>query len=169
MFETISGCFIGSTRYTNTAEILRQYIDHDPDEDTRGDLDYEYTQSEYGGGIERTWYSTDPDDPAAEPIVIPCLIRSPTATAKGVEAWSQIYENMRSLQMQFDVTHSINERDQVTNITALNKSGVEFYPWAEVNGTPTIFDVTGVSPIFGPFGDVIEWVAVLERAEVQDA
>ena len=163
MFETLSGCFVQSTRYTNTAEILRQYVDDTPDI-TGG---YEYDQQEYGGGIDREWSSIDPDDPSAEAEIINCLVRAPTATAKGVEAWSQIYENMRSLQMQFDVSVRVNERDQITNITALNKNGVEFYPWTETNGEPTVFGVTGVSPIFGPFGDVIEWIAVLERADVQ--
>jgi hypothetical protein len=162
MFETLSGCIV-SIRYTNTAEILKQYVAGPADDD----MGYEYKQDEYGGGIIREWSSTDPDNPNSEPLIIPCLVRPPTATAKGTEAWGQIYENMQSLQMQYNPSMNINLGDQIANITA-QRGNETIYPWTERNGEPTTYDVVGLSPIFGPFGDVMEMVAVLERVEIQN-
>lgn len=40
--------------------------------------------------------------------------------------------------------------------------------WNETPGTPTIFDVVGVVPLVGPFGDLREYDILVNRAEVQE-
>lgn len=162
MFETLSGCLF-SIRYSNTAEILKQYVAGAGNTQPG----YEVEQDEYGGGFVRTWYPTDPDNPADEPKIIQCLVTSPTGTAKGTENWGQIYENMRSLLMTYKNVNDVHEGDQVTNIKG-NIDGTQQIIYRERNGDPTVFEVVGTQPVTDAFGRVVEWVAVLERAEVQD-
>lgn len=76
------------------------------------------------------------------------------------------YENVEYIEMQIPKNIIVTKRDRVTNIT--DSRGNEIW-LEEEHGSfkSTVFDVRGVSPSLDPFGSVVEYFALLERAEIQ--
>jgi len=159
MFETLSGC-ITSIKYTHTAEILRQHAEGD---DAHEYGHYEMVQDPISGAIIRKWIPADEATPGAGPEIIRASVRVPNANPRATESWAQEYANTNTLIMTFGRNVRLTEREQVTNIKGPDGQVM----WTEINGEPTVFDITGVVPDLDPFGYVVEQKAVLERSQVQ--
>lgn len=77
------------------------------------------------------------------------------------ERWSDTYSDVEvvKLRTQFFLT----KRDRVTNIRA---HGGEI-AWKEDSNTATKFEVLGSTPVLDPWGSIVEYDIMLQRAENQ--
>lgn len=179
-------------RYTMEATLLIQghtdVVDDTEDSFTtiqwRNGVPYvlEIRQNPDSGAIERHWVvatnietGVGPDDdnnPESGAVVFPCSVRGFTDGGLRVVGTTERYSSRGYIQtidtvtMKFPANMILSDRDRVTNI---RDRGSKKVLWVEENGKPTVFEVTGVSPIFGPFGEVIEHSTLLNRAQVQEA
>ena len=171
-------------RFNMKADVLRQNQTSstptvDPDDPTYGE--WVDQQDPLTHEIVRIWVPAeeiedDPDTPINERVIlsINCIARGITdggiRVAGTTERWGSDYESVDYVHMWFPANVIITKRDRVTNIR--NNKGVviwkdeEIDPDAEGLYRSTVFEVTGVIPIPDPFGNHIENMALLERAEV---
>lgn len=98
---------------------------------------------------------------------IPCEVKSiiegGIRVAGSTERWGELYENVDYVRMRFSPKYFISKRDRITNIR--NKKGVIWVD-EETGLRPTEFEVLGVQPVTDAFGNHVENVAMLQKAEV---
>jgi hypothetical protein len=100
---------------------------------------------------------------------IPCSAKGSitnSSTSRGGD--KEVYSTKYAYNQFIDVRtlRKLNSREKVTNIS--NQSGEVI--WEELNyptSTPTVFEVTGTTPITDPFGSVLGYNSTLKRSENQ--
>jgi hypothetical protein len=117
-------------------------------------------QDENTGAIKKQWiyYKT-----------IPChakgIISNSSSTRTGnQQTFSNQYTNEQTLQIR--TTEKLSHRVKITNIRDSYNNVV----WSEINfpsDTPTVFEVTGITPITDPFGGVLGYNNNVKRSENQ--
>lgn len=83
------------------------------------------------------------------------------------ENWSPEYEKVGYLRIWFPASVEISERDRVTNIRDKNDKIIWTERQMPEQPYPTVYEVTGITEIVDPFGNHIESMALLQRAERQ--
>ena len=76
-----------------------------------------------------------------------------------------VLESVDYVKMTFPRFIKISKRDRITNIR--NRKGQVVWAEEEHDGSPTVFNVMGVTPVLDPFGNWIENFALLARSEDQ--
>ena len=169
-----------SARFNMFADVLKQGQNAPPPDNP-----------EYGQWVEqqdpltheiiRVWqpFEVTPDNPATPEdetsfLTVPCIARGIVdggiRVAGTTERWGELYENVDYVRMVFPPNFVITKRDRITNIR--NRKGQilwkdeETDPTATSGWRSTIFEVMGVTPVPDPWGNHIENVAMLSRAEV---
>lgn len=158
---------INSSKFNMTALVLNQGV---TSPDTEGQ--WASKQDPDTGEIIRVW-SGDSDSGTVgnQPNVISCLARAVIdggiRVAGTTERWNTagMYENVDFVKMSCPAESKITKRDRVTNIADTN--GKIIWREEEYDSAPTVFEVLGVAPVLGPFGELMEWSILLQRAEVQ--
>jgi hypothetical protein len=157
-----------SARFNMKADILRQGTENT---DTVYEGDWVSNQDPDSGEIIRDWEVADnPDTPEDEGDIV----ESFSCMARGIleggirvsgttERFAEQYDAVDFVKIWFSPRLKISRRDRITNIR--NRKGVVWME--EETGKPTIFSVTGVIPIMGPYGEHLENTALLERVETQ--
>lgn len=126
------------------------------------------------GEIIRVWQPNTQDDPdtveneAADLESFDCIARGimegGIRVAGTTERFSELYEAVDYVLITYGKNVKLSRRDRITNIRQKNGEVI----WVEEEtDTPTVFAVTGVTPIVDPFGKHIENRAMLERVEAQ--
>lgn len=174
---------INSAKYNMTADVLRQggggsYPD--PDDEDYGH--WEEQQDPLTHEIVRVWVPAivTPDDPSTPDIdestymSVKCQVRGIVdggiRVAGTTERWGELYENVDYTKMHFPTNKIITKRDRITNVR--NRKGQiiwrdeETNPLATSGWRSTVFDVLGVTPLVDPFGNHIENIALLEKAQL---
>lgn len=109
------------------------------------------------GEIQRDWTLSTTN--------VPCYARPLRATGTRLagtgERWGEEYADMGTIKVHCAI--KLDRSSRITNIRDVN--GVVI--WQEPNGTPTIFNVTGSSPVVEPFNNFTEWDNILLRADPQ--
>jgi hypothetical protein len=158
-----------------TATVLTQggliVDDTDPDGTVVGH--YENKQDPETGEIIRVWVveDADPDALGVQEKKVRCIVRGILDGGIRVAGTTErfnpqgILESVDFVKMQFPSSVTISKRDRVTNIS--NRHGIIIWREEESDNAPTIFDVQGVTPVVDPFGNLIEWSALLQRSEAQ--
>lgn len=177
-------CLTGA-RFNLIADVLRQSGDATDSSDPTDFGHWEDNQDPLTGDIIRVWVPEVSDDPSTPDIdetqyyQIPCVVRGiiegGVRAAGTTEDWSEIYKNVELARMFFPSNRILTKRDRVLNIR--NKKGQVLWKEEELGDSTinddvvvyksTVFEVLGVTPVIGPFGEHIENYALLERAEVQ--
>lgn len=115
---------------------------------------------------ESTGNSNDPATPINESFrTIDCLARGIVdggiRVAGSTERFGDTYENIEFAKLWIPSRIKLTKRDQVTNIRSkVTGSAI----WTDEDGSPTIFNVNGVSPLFDAFNRQVESFILLERA-----
>lgn len=167
-------CITGA-RFNMTAEVLRQT--NASGAPVNQDGSWVTSQHPYSGEIIRTWQpasldqgASTPGDPNDDLERFSCLARGIIEggirmTGTG-ESFKDIYEAVDYVRIWFPASVNLTRRDKVTNIRGADGKLI----WVEeerTDGAPTVFTVTGVTPIISPLGVHTENMALLERSEVQ--
>src|ERR1044072_3785522 len=134
---------------------------------------FENKQDPETGEIVRVWVveDTDPVTPGVQEKRVKCIVRGILDGGIRVAGTTErispagIIESVDFIKMQFPASVTITKRDRITNIS--NRHGIIIWREEEHDNAPTIFDVMGVTPIVDPFGNLIEWTALLQRSEAQ--
>lgn len=170
-------CVTGA-RFNMTADILRQVTndtDADPVDETG---EWVLQQDPDSGEIIRVWQPSVQDNPATpdvdESVVFntqfPCIARGVITggmrSIGALENWSEVYEGVDKVTITFPNWVTISKRDRITNIRD-SRGNVVWKEEEQPEAPPTVFSVVGVAPIPDPFGAVVEYVAMLERSQIQ--
>jgi len=163
---------------TNASLTMTASVLHQRDADTTDDLAGEWVESQdpYSGDIVRVWQpGDDPDTPDVEVDTVSCDVRPFTTNTRGfggnVESFGKEYAAEDYARMKFPANVIITKRDRVTNIR--NRNGQFLWLEEEMDKEDgsyraTVFDVLGVIPVIGPFGEHMANAALLCRTEIQD-
>lgn len=165
-----------SARFNMTATVLTQekiVADEVNEDGTIVVGHWETKQDPETGEIIRVWVveDTDPVTPGTQEKKVKCIVRGILDGGIRVAGTTERYtpqgilESVDYVKMQFPASVTITKRDRITNVA--NRNGIIIWREEESNNAPTIFDVLGVTPITDPFGNLIEWTALLHRSEVQ--
>ena len=168
-----------SARFNMRADILRQgYEDNGEFKPTDQVGEWVMQEDPDSYEIIRKWQpvTVDDDNNSGTPNVTNTL-ESFNCIARGIvdggirvagttERFGQLYENVDYVKMTFPASTKISKRDRITNIRGRD-GRILWKEEEQPNEPPTVFSVTGVTPIFDPFGRHIESFALLERAERQ--
>lgn len=162
-----------TTRFTMKADILRQ------SGDTSGGGGYWNTyQDPDTGEMIRVWVEGVADDPNTPTVdettgreTFLCMARNVKSDGMRVNAttedWGEIIGASDYVNIWYPPNVNISRRDRITNIRHY-RTGQVYWMEEEFDvPEPTVFDVIGVEPKFDAFGNLVEWKATLERAEVQ--
>jgi hypothetical protein len=164
-----------SARFNMKADILRAVTDtpDDPETTDVDEGDWTVKQDPDSGAIIRDWEPNVPDDPETEENeaagLEPFNLIARGVVQGGVKAseqFSDLYNAADYVRISFPPNVVLSRRDRVTNIRS--SKGVVI--WLEEEGEedlPTIFSVTGVTPVIDPFGNHVENTALLERVQAQ--
>lgn len=105
------------------------------------------------GEIKRSWV------PDATRVNVPCHARSITGggirVVGSTERWGASYDDVEVVKIQ--TSEPIQKRERVTNIRDRNGNPA----W------PDVFEVYGSMPIMDPFGHIVEYDLLVQRADVQ--
>lgn len=129
------------------------------------------------GEIIREWQKNpkvEPVDDDGEPTPplesFNCLARGIVdggiRVAGTTERFSELYDGVDYVRIWYPKSVVLNRRDRITNIRDARGNII----WSENergDGAPTVFNVTGFTPVVDPFGRHIENSSLLERIEVQ--
>lgn len=134
---------------------------------------WENKQDPETGEIIRIWVieDADPSAPGVQEKQVKCIVRGILDGGIRVAGTTErftpqgIIESVDYIKMQFPASVIITKRDRVTNIS--NRHGIIIWREEEHDNAPTVFDVLGVTPVTDPFGNLIEWSALLQRSEAQ--
>lgn len=148
------------------ATVLRQHGDRLID----GSDNSTYVQDAESGAIKRVWgedaTSTGGD---LETLEIVCSARGIVSTgirgSGSTQHWGPSYEDVQIIHLEYPATFTITDRDKITNIR--DSAGNVVWVNTETDGTPTVFDVAGITPSLDPFNRVIKYTTTLRRSEVQ--
>ena len=118
------------------------------------------SQDENTGAIKKDWSYYD---------TVPCYVKgiiSNSASSRGgdKETFSTKYGYQQFLEVR--TLKKLTLREKITNIS--NKDGDVIYE--ELNyptNTPTVFEVTGTTPITDPFGQILGYNSTIRRSENQ--
>lgn len=145
---------------------------------TEGTLGHwEYRQNIDSGAIEKKWID-DPSTPDIDEEYTPGLIKDAPVMARGIidggirvsgttERYSTVLETVDYVTATFPKNVNVTLRDRVTNIR--NNFGEVIWKEEQIPGAPaTVFNVQGLTPIMDPWGHLLEYQTLLQRAEVQD-
>lgn len=149
--------------------MLADVLKHDSAPTTEGGT-WEWVQDPDSGAMIQVWVD-NPDTPETEGATIvgvKCLATAATyGSIRAAEKFGTEYLNEEWVKLAVSASTNITMRDKVTNIRTL-KGDVIIWSEEESSGNPaTVFDVFRVSPVMDGFGQVVEKVALLKRAEVQ--
>jgi len=96
-------------------------------------------------------------------VGVPCIARGISGggirVVGSTERFSDTHEDVEYVKIQ--TGYNLSKRDRISNIRS--KGGL--LAW-EDNNIAIIFDVVGSTPVLGPFGNIIEYDALVTRAEV---
>lgn len=117
-------------------------------------------QDENTGAIKKEWHYYQ---------TVPCYVKgiiSNSATSRGgdKETFSSKYGYQQYLEVR--TLNKLSLREKITNIS--NNKGEVI--WEELNyptNTPTVFEVTGTTPITDPFGNILGYNSTIKRSENQ--
>lgn len=168
-----------SVRFNMIATVLNDYSSDsstDANTEVKGGH-WESYQDEDSGELSRRWVEDTvvPVLPGRTPTVninrfdIECYARGfPEVgfrSSANTESYLDgLYSAFEAIQMTFPAKYVLNRSQYITNIRGRNKQIL----WLEEEtGLPTIFEVQGVTPTFGAFGEHVANLAVLKRAENQ--
>lgn len=136
---------------------------------------YVYTEDPETGEMNRKWIPANDDIPDQPGDMVgkrfKCMARGFTdggiRVAGTTERWSGRgnIDTVDYVSMKFPKDVLLTRRDRVTDIR--NSAGLLLWKEEESTDNATVFDVNGVTPIVDPFGNLIEYSALLERAAVQ--
>lgn len=165
---------ITSARFNMTSTVLTQDDQGQYDDNNLGEVGHwENRQDPETGEIIRVWVveDADPVAPGVQAKTVKCIVRGILDGGIRVAGTTERYtpqgliESVDYVKMQFPASVTITKRDRVTNIA--NRKGIIIWREEESDNAPTIFDVQGVTPVVDPFGNLIEWSALLQRSEAQ--
>lgn len=173
-------------------------IDHDDDPSTPEIRDpnsgssngrYEYEQDPISGSMERVWIpepvasstfdfsdpeiNLDPAEGAMSGRRIKCSARGILEGGIRVTATTERFSTRGTLAVEdyinfdFPANEIITRRDRITDIR--DSKGRLIWTEEETTGLPTVFEVTGVTPVIDPFGMPTKNFSLLERADDQSA
>lgn len=171
----LKGC-LTSGKFTMLATILRQNF-ATADAPVNTGAYYEVQQDPISGAVKRNWVASDPDVVTVVTEDIPCMVEGIVdggiRVAGTTERFSNVYENIDWARMTFPKNVMISKRDRITNVrNALTgeiiwkEEELSTLNSGQYSSPATTFDVLGVTPITNPYGQVTEYVALLQRAEV---
>ena len=100
---------------------------------------------------------------------LPCYAKgvvsnSTSARSSDKQVFDNRYKNSQMVQIR--TIQKLSIRNKITNIRT--KEGVNI--WTELDypsETPTVFEITGVTPITDPFGEILAYNALAKRSENQ--
>lgn len=118
------------------------------------------TQDINTGAILKEWNYIESVDCYAKGIVS----NSTSSRNSDRQSFDNRYKNEQMIQVR--TIKKLNIRHKITNIK--NKNGT--YVWTELDypsETPTVFEITGVTPITDPFGEVLAYNTIAVRSENQ--
>lgn len=161
------GC-LASAKLNMLLDILK--VSSSPE--ATGGGSWQYIQDPTTGAIERKWVADDGTATPQTGIIkdVPCLARGIlTAGIRGAadtQSFSAVYQNVEWIRVYVSADTNISKKDRVTRIR--DRAGNVAWKEEESDGTPpTIFNVMGITPIPGPFGQIVELQVLLKRAETQ--
>jgi len=144
---------------------------------TPDDSSWEYQQDPDSGAIVKRWVdlTSTTEDERRGGLIMPNVelmargvIDGGIRVAGTTERFGREYANVDFVKATFGPNASITKRDQVTNIRSKRDLSVAVWREEEISGfPPTTFNVMGVTPVFDPFSNLVEYAVLLERAEVQ--
>lgn len=112
------------------------------------------------GQLIATWVKEKTIDCFAETI-----IDGGIRVAGTTERFSDVYYNIDWIKLTSKVP--LRRSDRVTNIRPANSTTAAWVEEELTGNPPTWFNANGSAPITDPFGRVVEYKTLLERAEVQ--
>lgn len=118
------------------------------------------TQNQYTGALNKEWNYYKTLDCHAKGVIS----NSATTRSSDRQVFDNKYTNDQMIQIR--TIDRITIREKVTNIRDKDNNVI----WTELNfpaETPTVFEVTGTTPITDPFGRVIGYSSSLKRSENQ--
>lgn len=137
-----SGCLVGAV-YTHTAEIQSKTLVQDPN----------------SLAVKSTW---------ALDHKITCYARSiqtdAVSDAAAGKKFNDIYMQYEFIKVM--TGERLSQRQRITNIRSAE--GQLIWVEEERGDVATVFEVQGITPIFDPFGALIEYEALCKRAQVQN-
>jgi hypothetical protein len=118
------------------------------------------TQDSNTGAIVKEWNYYKTLDCHAKGVI------SNSATTRGSD--KQVFDNryLNDQVIQVRTSERLTIREKVTNV----RDGNGNFIWTELNfpsDTPTVFEVTGTTPLTDPFGRVMGYNSALKRSENQ--
>jgi hypothetical protein len=166
-----------SARFNMKADILRQGAETNNTVNPTDQTGEWVTQQDPDSGeIIRKWQKYDQvDNPATADTnegldTFKCVARGiidgGIRVAGSTERWGEIYDNVDYVKITFGPNVVINRRDRITNIRD-SRGHIIWKEEERPDAAPTIFNVSGITPIIDPFGRHIESFALLERVEGQ--
>ena len=130
---------------------------------------WEWVQNEESGALVQEWVTDTNDDGIVGSTIVgvKCVARTAiTGSIRAAEQFGAEYLNDEWVKLTLPFHANITLRDKVTNIRTLR--GQVLWSEEESDGNPpTTFDVFRVSPVVDGFGQPVEKVALVKRAEVQ--
>lgn len=167
-----------SARFSMLCDILKPAgaPESDPAYDQNPSDNWEYYQDPDSGAINKRWVD-DPNTVVNEgraraiipnvPLMARGVLTSGIQGAGSTERFDEIYHNVDWVKAVFGKNTNITKRDQITNIRT-KRNGELVWKEEEISGYPaTTFDVMGVTPVFDPFSNLVEYSVLLQRSEVQ--
>jgi len=135
---------------------------------------YVNVQDEDTGAVVRKWIETadfdnNPDTPIST-LEVDCLAtafmsQSGKSTTNFSDITDKNYNITEYVTFSFPAKYSISVRDKITNIR--NKSGIIWDEQERDNLNPTVFEITGITPVVDSLGRHVENYAILKRANLQ--
>lgn len=133
--------------------------------------EYQWVQDPVSGAIKEVHIAdpSDPDQTESGRIIeaVPCIAKAAiTSSIRAAEKFGEEYINDEWVKITLPFTADLSQRDKIRNIRDSN--GRTIWSEEESNGNlPTVFDVFRISPVVDGFGQIVEKVALVKRAEVQ--
>ncbi len=158
-----------SARFTMNAEVLRWegVTVGDSDDVTNGT--WETYQDPITGEVLNNWVPGTPaagNIPATNSRTIDCIARGMSNGGIGLsrsnERFGDEYKNIEQVRLWVPANEVILKNDRITNIRDSAGGNVL---WREEDGSPMIFNVNGITPLFDPFNRNNQNFILLERAE----
>lgn len=166
-----------SPLYSMEAEILHwEGVTEGDPEETVGQGTWESYQDPITFEILNRWVPANLDDPDTTLVdesggfvkTIPCMARgivnAGIRAAATTESFGDTYQNVDFIKLKIPPYVTVTKRDRITNIRE-TADGRILWRNEESDGAATVFNVNGVVPIMDSFNHLIEWVALLERAD----
>lgn len=118
------------------------------------------TQDPNTGAIKKEWNFYKTLDCHAKGVIS----NSSTSRSSDKQVFSNKYINDQMIQVR--TSERLTLREKITNIRNVDNIVI----WAELDfptETPTVFEITGTTPITDPFGKIIGYNSSLKRSENQ--